>query len=169
MSIEVDTNGVTHVTAENKAAGMSKDLTIIGDKGRLSKDEITKMQMDAETYRDQDAVTRARVEGQIKLKFMANNMIAFTEKPEYSGAISEQQKNEIIQLAQKALTWLMDNKEENRDKINEQQKLLDNYFHPLMVNLKMGPLNQGYPHVGAFGMRQNSNVNSNVDADVEAP
>ena len=75
--------------------------------------------MDAETYKDQDAVTRNRVEGQIKLKHVANNMIAFTEKPEYSGQISEQQKNEIIQLAQKALTWLMDNKEENRDKINE--------------------------------------------------
>ena len=43
VTFEVDTNGVLHVTAENKAASMSKDLTIIGDKGRLSKDEITKM------------------------------------------------------------------------------------------------------------------------------
>ena len=49
---DVDSNGVLQVIATNKAANMSKDMTIIGDKGRLSKDEISKMQNDAELYKD---------------------------------------------------------------------------------------------------------------------
>lgn len=87
--LEIDSNGVFKVTATNKAVNMSKDMTIIGDKGRLSKDEIAKMQQDAESYRDQDQEVRNRVEAQLRLKFCANNMIAFTEKPEYSGMISQ--------------------------------------------------------------------------------
>jgi molecular chaperone DnaK (HSP70) len=42
--LEVDTNGVLNVTATNKAVDMTKEMTIVGDKGRLSKDEIAKMQ-----------------------------------------------------------------------------------------------------------------------------
>ena len=115
------------------------------------------MQNDAELYRDQDMGTRSRVEAQLRLKFVANNMQAFTEKPEYSGMISAQQKNEIIQLAQKALTWLIDNKEADVTQIDMQQKILDGYFNPLLKNLQIGPVNQ-YP-----------NMNQQHDADQQAP
>ena len=43
VQLEVDTNGVLHVTATNLATGMAKDITIIGDKGRLSEEEIKEL------------------------------------------------------------------------------------------------------------------------------
>lgn len=62
-------------------------------------------------------------------------MLAFVEKPEYSSRVSNQQKNEVVQLAQKALTWLNSNKEADVEEIKQHQSELDNYFIPLMQNL----------------------------------
>ena len=36
VEFEVDTNGVLVVTATNQADGMANEITIVGDKGRLS-------------------------------------------------------------------------------------------------------------------------------------
>lgn len=71
----------------------------------------------------------------MKLQFCAKNMLAFVEKPEYSSRVSNQQKNEVVQLAQKALTWLNSNKEADVEEIKQHQTELDNYFIPLMQNL----------------------------------
>lgn len=64
-------------------------MTIIAEKGRLSTDQLKLMLDEAEKNEVQDMAMRARIESQMKLKYCANNMIAFTERPEYSSKIDK--------------------------------------------------------------------------------
>lgn len=62
MTFDLDSNGILNVTATNKAENMSKDITIVNDKGRLAADEIAQMLSDAEKFRAEDEGIRARIE-----------------------------------------------------------------------------------------------------------
>ena len=43
VTFEIDANGITHVSAEDKATGKAEKITITADKGRLSEEEIERM------------------------------------------------------------------------------------------------------------------------------
>jgi len=51
-----------NVAALDKVTGKSNKITITNEKGRLSKEEIEKMVSEAEKYKDEDEVTRKRIE-----------------------------------------------------------------------------------------------------------
>lgn len=40
VTLDLDSNGILTVSATNKAENMSKEITIVNDKGRLGADEI---------------------------------------------------------------------------------------------------------------------------------
>ncbi len=50
------------MSAEEKAGGKSKKITITNDKGRLSKEEIEQMIRDAEKYKAEDELHESRVQ-----------------------------------------------------------------------------------------------------------
>ena len=54
VTFDVDANGILSVTAKDKASGKSQSIRIEASSG-LSKDEIAKMQKDAELHADEDA------------------------------------------------------------------------------------------------------------------
>ncbi|KAL8122516.1 hypothetical protein AgCh_019017 [Apium graveolens] len=54
VTFDIDANGVLHVTAECKIAGLKTNITITNDKGRLTKNAIETMIREAEMYRAED-------------------------------------------------------------------------------------------------------------------
>ncbi|KAM7260279.1 hypothetical protein ACFE04_016020 [Oxalis oulophora] len=62
----IDANGILNVSAKDKTTGSKKEITITNHKGRLSKDEIEKMVIDAEMYKIEDEEHRKRAEAKIK-------------------------------------------------------------------------------------------------------
>lgn len=63
-------------------------------------------------------------------------MLKFVEAPQYAAQVTPQQKNEIVQRAQEALTWLASNKASaSVDDMMAKQKLLDDYYLPLVGKL----------------------------------
>jgi molecular chaperone DnaK len=53
VTFDVDANGILHVTAKEKATGKTQKITIQGSTG-LSKEDIEKMQKDAEMHAADD-------------------------------------------------------------------------------------------------------------------
>lgn len=88
VAFDLDSNGILQVFATNKADGMQKSITIVNDKGRLSADEIQQMLKEADRFKNEDNETRTRIENQLKLTYVAKNMLAFTEKPQFANKIS---------------------------------------------------------------------------------
>merc|ERR1719473_2682433 len=68
VSFEINADGILHVSAEDKANGNAKRISITNEKGRLSQDEIDRMVKEAEEFEEQDWQERERVEARNSLE-----------------------------------------------------------------------------------------------------
>lgn len=75
VKFDIDANGILHVSAKDKGTGREQKITIQGSSG-LSKEEIEKMQKEAEMYAEEDKKKRERAEE----KNMAETLIYSTEQ-----------------------------------------------------------------------------------------
>jgi molecular chaperone DnaK len=97
VAFDIDASGILNVTAKDKASGKEAKITITGSTG-LSKDEVSKMQQEAEAHAAEDTAKKDKIEAKNK----ADNMIYIAEKqlkdlgdkakPEDKSAIEEKTK-----------------------------------------------------------------------------
>ena len=75
VTFDIDANGIVSVSAKDKGSGREQKITIQASSG-LSKDEIARMQREAELHADEDKKKRDLIE----LKNLADNMAYQAEK-----------------------------------------------------------------------------------------
>ncbi len=75
VTFDIDANGIVNVSAKDQGTGREQKITITASSG-LSKDEIDKMQRDADSHADEDKKTRESIEAKNRL----DTMIYATEK-----------------------------------------------------------------------------------------
>ncbi len=75
VTFDIDANGILNVSAKDKASGKSQSIRITGSTG-LSKDEIDRMQKEAEAHAEEDA----KVKGKIETRNQADSLIYTAEK-----------------------------------------------------------------------------------------
>jgi molecular chaperone DnaK len=92
VTFDIDSNGILHVNAKDKATGKSQSIRIEASSG-LSDDEIQKMKSEAEAHAEEDKQAKERVD---KLN-NADAMVFQTEKQlkEYGDKIPADKKSEI--------------------------------------------------------------------------
>jgi molecular chaperone DnaK len=61
VTLDIDANGIMHVTAKDLGTGKEQKITITSSSG-LAKDEVEKMVRDAQTHSEEDKLRRAEVE-----------------------------------------------------------------------------------------------------------
>ena len=61
VTYDIDANGILNVSAKDKATGKSQSIRITGSTG-LSKDEIEKMQKEAEMHAEEDSKTKEKID-----------------------------------------------------------------------------------------------------------
>lgn len=99
VEFDIDANGIIHVTAKDKATGVSKDIRIEASSG-LSKEEIERMKKEAEMHAEEDRKAREKAD---KVN-MADSLIFQTEKQlKEWGDKLEQGTRENIDTALEAL------------------------------------------------------------------
>ncbi len=89
VSFDIDANGILNVKAQDKATGKEQKITIQSSSG-LSKDEIDRMQKDAEMHAEEDKKKKEEVD----TRNQADNVIFQTEKfiKENADKIKEEDK-----------------------------------------------------------------------------
>ena len=75
VTFDIDANGIVHVTAKDKATGKEQKITITASSG-LSKEEIERMQKDAEAHAEEDKKRKELVD----IKNMSDALIYTAEK-----------------------------------------------------------------------------------------
>ncbi|PIZ00126.1 molecular chaperone DnaK [bacterium (Candidatus Howlettbacteria) CG_4_10_14_0_8_um_filter_40_9] len=75
VSFDIDANGIVNVSAKDKATGKEQKITITASSS-LSKEEIEKMQKDAETHADEDKKKKELIE----IKNMSDTLVYTAEK-----------------------------------------------------------------------------------------
>jgi len=136
VTFEIDANGITHVSAEDKATGKSEKITITADKGRLSEEEIERMVKDAEEFADQDKAQRETIDAKNALEGYAYNMRnQLSDKEKLADKISAEDKETIEEAVKKALDWLDDNAEAGKEDLQQQLKDLEAVCNPIISAL----------------------------------
>jgi len=125
VTFDIDTNGIVHVGAKDKATGKEQRIQITA-KTKLSEEEIKKMVAEAEKHAEEDKKRREEAE----LLNQANTMVYATEKAlkDYGDKVSAADK----EATEKELTALKDAvKENNADKIKSGMESLQKASHKL--------------------------------------
>jgi heat shock protein 5 len=136
VTFEIDANGITHVSAEDKATGKSEKITITADKGRLSEEEIERMVRDAEEFADADKAVRETVDAKNALEGYAYNMRnQLDDKEKLGGKISDEDKETISEAVKKALDFVDENSEASKEDLQAQLKELEGVCNPIVSAL----------------------------------
>ncbi|KAL5566037.1 hypothetical protein UlMin_029201 [Ulmus minor] len=133
VTFEVDANGILHVTAEDKAAKKSKSITIAGEKGRLSKEEIERMVKEAEEYVEHDKQVKEKIDARNKLETYIYNMKnTINEKDQLAEKIDSDDKEKIESTLKEALEWLDDNQNAEKEDYDERLKEVEAVCNPVI-------------------------------------
>src|SRR5947208_2265018 len=96
VAFDIDANGILHVSAKDLGTGKEQKITITASSG-LSKDEIQRMQKDAELHAEEDKQKREEIEARNE----ADSAVYRSEKMlrDNAGKLSEASKRQIEQAA----------------------------------------------------------------------
>ncbi|KAE9601715.1 Heat shock 70 kDa protein [Lupinus albus] len=122
VCFDIDANGILNVSAEDKTAGVKNKITITNDKGRLSKEEIEKM----------------KVEAKNSLENYAYNMRNTIKDEKIGGKLSPDEKQKIEKAVEEAIQWLEGNQLAEVEEFEDKQKELEGICNPIIAKMYQG-------------------------------
>ncbi len=123
VTFDIDSNGILHVTAKDKATGKSQSMDIVAPH-KMNKDDIEKKMGEAKDYEEQDKKLRE----QIETKNTAESLVYTAEHTleEFKDKVKQEDKDKVEQ-ASKALQEAIksDNYDDIKAKTDELKKVLE--------------------------------------------
>jgi heat shock protein 1/8 len=140
VTLSIDANGILHVEAMDKESGNKNDIKIT-DSAKLSQEEINKMIDEADEFRADDEMRKDALNS----RYQFEKELAFTQQsindPDLNMAddgtniLEDDEINWLNQFILNNLTWLEDNDELDRDKIDEAKRIFTNNTKALMSRI----------------------------------
>jgi len=110
VTFEIDSNGILHVSAQDKGTGKAEKITITNDKGRLSQEDIERMVKEAEDFAEEDKKVRERVDAKNAFEGYLYSMKGSVEdKDKLGGKLEEDDKKTVLDAVKEGETWLSEN------------------------------------------------------------
>ena len=106
VCFDIDANGRINVSVEDKTTSQKNKITIISDKGRLSKEDIEKMVRDSETYKDEDEYHKNKVEAMNSLENYAYNIRNTIWDEQIAAKMDPFDKKKIEDALEETIQWL---------------------------------------------------------------
>jgi len=136
VTFEIDANGILQVSAEDKGTGNKEKITITNDQNRLTPEDIEQMIKDAETFADEDAKLKTRVESRNELESYAYSLKnQINDKDKLGAKISDEDKEKIEEAVNAAISWLEENQEADSEDFKKQKKELEDEVQPIIAKL----------------------------------
>lgn len=131
VTLDIDSNGIMNVSAQDKSTGNIKKITIKNNKGRLSQDEINRMINDAEKFKSEDNMLKKKVEAKNNLEgycYGVKNSLS-NLKP------NNNEKNTIEKIVNDTLNWISDNANSSVEMLDSKRKEVEDKLMPIMQKL----------------------------------
>merc|ERR1712111_61018 len=122
VTFEIDANGILQVSAEDKGTDNKEKITITNDQNRLTPEDIEQMIKDAETFADEDAKLKERVESRNELESYAYSLKnQINDKEKLGAKITDEDKEKI--------------EEADSEDFKKQKKELEDEVQPIIAKL----------------------------------
>ena len=136
VTFEVDENSIMKVTAMDKAAGISENLVITNDSGRLSKEEIEKMIRDAEANEEFDKKVKGRIDAKNSLEnYLYSMKNTVEDKEKLADKLSEADKTNIQNAVKEHQDWLSANPEAEQEDYETHLKDVQGICDPIIAKI----------------------------------
>ena len=154
VTFDIDANGILNVSAEDKTTGKRNKITITNDKGRLSKEQIERMVAEAEKFKAEDDLAKARVEA----KNQFENLCYSTKNAitgELESKLPQGDKDALKQIIDDAINWIDAHQDASKEEYEAKEKEFTEKIQPIMqrayqAGAGAGPMpGQGAPQPGA--------------------
>lgn len=155
VRFEIDVDGILSISAKEESTGITNELTIKNNKGRLSDEQIAEKIEDAEKFASEDKKIKESVEYKMKLENYINSMRKTTDSKDFKNLMGE---NIFIQVAEKFdfySEFLEENPKELKEKYEEIKYELENFLEIFLEEFEDKLQN-----------KKNSNIKN--DSDIEA-
>ena len=163
VTFDIDSNGILHVTAKDKASGKSQSMDIVAPH-KMNKDEIEKKMEDAKMYEEQDKKLREQIESKNNAESMVYTADHMLE--EYKDKIKKEDA-EKIDAAKSELQDAI--KKEDYDSIKNAMGKLQKVLGDVGSELYKGNegAQQGAPDSGSGKDQGNGDSTADTDFKVE--
>ena len=144
VTFEIDENSILTVSGVEKGTGKQENISITNDKGRLTKEEIEQMILDAEKFADEDKAIKERIDAKHAFQnyiYQMRNTIE--DKDKLADKLDQDDKNTIADALTEAEDWLNSNDDADKDAFEEQMKDLQRICDPIIANIYQGQGGQG--------------------------
>jgi heat shock protein 1/8 len=134
ITYDLDANGILNVTAAEKSTGKSNKITISNDKGRLSKEQIDQMVMEAAEHEKEDKERMETVEAKNELEsylYNARNSFRDEKVVEKLGADAKEGDDK----AQEFINWIDNHTDETKDTYKAKMKEAEEALRPVLMKL----------------------------------
>ena len=133
VTFDLDTNGILHVTAEDKKGGSKKDIKITNDKGRLTQEEIDKMVAEAEKFKEEDDKMKEQVDAKNDLESYTYQLKSAVEDDK--NALEEEDRTKLKEKVDEVMEWLESAQNAEKEEIDSMKKDLEDVAKPIMEKL----------------------------------
>merc|ERR1711939_902387 len=110
-------------------------MGITNEKGRLSQAEIDRMVQEAEKYRAEDEVNKAKIEAKNGLENYCFTMRNTLQEEKLKDKFEGDDKDKIEKAVQETLDWLDKNQLAEKDEFEAKQKELEGIVNPIMMKV----------------------------------
>ncbi|KAK0631814.1 78 KDA glucose-regulated protein-like protein precursor [Immersiella caudata] len=140
VAFALDANGILEVTAQDKGTGKQESVTISGDSGRLTQEEIDRMVADADKFAEEDKALKELIEARNGFENFVFGLKSQVNDPEgLGGKISEEDKEAILDVVKEATAWLEENSATaTADDFAEQKEMYSELVHAVTSDLYRG-------------------------------
>merc|ERR1712093_252766 len=135
VTFDIDANGILNVSAMDKASGKNEKITITNDKGRLSKEEVDRLVMEAERYKDEDEKLKKKVEAKNGLEAYCFQIKNQLQEEKLKDKFTEDDKKVIEDLSKETLQWLESNPDASTEEYEAKQKEVEGKFQPIIMRI----------------------------------
>merc|ERR1712093_25457 len=135
VTFDIDANGILNVSAMDKASGKNEKITITNDKGRLSKEEVDRLVMEAERYKDEDEKLKKKVEAKNGLEAYCFQIKNQLQEEKLKDKFTEEDKTQIEEMSKETLQWLESNPDASTEEYEAKQKEVEGKFQPIIMRI----------------------------------
>jgi molecular chaperone DnaK (HSP70) len=113
VKFSIDSNGIITVTAENKKTNETNSLAVTSNKGRLSKEKIDELIMDALDLEVRDELEKKKKMNHYEIEDFCSNIMTNLKNKEFK--LSDRDKEIITDDISEILIWIKEKKYSERD------------------------------------------------------
>jgi len=135
VTFDIDANGILNVSAMDKASGKNEKITITNDKGRLSKEEVDRLVMEAERYKDEDEKLKKKVEAKNGLEAYCFQIKNQLNDEKLKDKFTDDDKQQIEAMSAETLQWLEANQNAECEEYEAKQKEVEGKFQPIIMRI----------------------------------